>query len=718
VSWIFDYYPVPGGMAVWLLDGAGRARRLVDPWTPVFHADGRPPARAFARAGLRVDLSLVERIEFYSGRPRRVTAVRVLDPLQFSRAARLAARFVPPERLYDVDLPPAQLYGYDRGIYPLARVDERLRPLASAWETDYALPPIRVLEIGLEGGTVNPAHAGRRRAALELRFDGTTEVLDPDGAVEALDARIRRLDPDLIATRWGDECLLPLLERAGVCFHRDPEAAPRHRERRAYFTYGKLGYSGGTRSLLGRWHLDLENSFLLREAGIDGLIDLARLTKIPVQHLARCTVGTAITSMQLDRAYRDGVLIPSRKRQTEGYKTAAELLDADKGGLTYLPPVGFFERVGELDFASMYPTIMARFNISPETINCGCCAGRPVPEIGHRVCTRRRGLVPRVLEPILERRVRYKALRDAAADPVAREMYDRRQTALKWCLVCCFGYLGFRNARFGKIEAHEAVTAYSRELLLRAKEIAESRGYAMLHAIVDSLWVTREAPDFAALADEIARRTGMPISYEGTYRWIGFLPARTRPRVAVHNRYCGAFESGTLKVRGLELRRHDTPRIVRELQRELLEYLAPARDLAELRARAASAVEIVEAHARRVREGPVSPADLAIARTLSRAPREYRQNTLTAVAARQLAACGVELMAGERVAYVVMDEKNPAAERRAIALVLTAQHWEHDPRYYEALLRRAADSILGPLNPKPAPPAPSPSLPLFAGTKP
>ena len=44
-------------------------------------------------------------------------------------------------------------------------------------------------------------------------------------------------------------------------------------------------------------------------------------------------------------------------------------------------------------------------------------------------------------------------------------------------LVTCFGYLGYRNARFGRIEAHEAVTAFGREKLLTAKEICEENGF-------------------------------------------------------------------------------------------------------------------------------------------------------------------------------------------------------------------------------------------------
>jgi hypothetical protein len=62
---------------------------------------------------------------------------------------------------------------------------------------------------------------------------------------------------------------------------------------------------------------------------------------------------------------------------------------------------------------------------------------------------------------------------------------------LKWLLVCCFGYTGYKNARFGKIEAHEAINALAREKLLVAKEAAEQRGFRVLHALVDSIYVQK-----------------------------------------------------------------------------------------------------------------------------------------------------------------------------------------------------------------------------------
>lgn len=73
-------------------------------------------------------------------------------------------------------------------------------------------------------------------------------------------------------------------------------------------------------------------------------------------------------------------------------------------------------------------------------------------------------------------------------------MDPERAEAIKWILVASFGYLGYRNSKFGKIEAYELVTYYARKTLRRALEIAQEIGIEVLHGIVDSL-VIREMPN-------------------------------------------------------------------------------------------------------------------------------------------------------------------------------------------------------------------------------
>ncbi|MGH9804871.1 MAG: DNA polymerase domain-containing protein, partial [Candidatus Acidiferrales bacterium] len=425
--------------------------------------------------------------------------------------------------------------------------------------------------------------------------------------------------------------------------------------------------------------------------------ELARVSKLPLQYQARTSTGTGITSMQLDLAFRRRILIPWQKREPEEFKSALELLRTDRGGLVFQPVLGFHENVGELDFASMFPSIMARFNVSPETVNCRCgCDARRVPEIGYRLCDRRRGLVPQVVEPLIEKRRRYKLLKQAAAaagDAALRDRYDDRQNALKWLLVTCFGYLGYKNARFGRIEAHEAINAFGRDRLLQAKEISERAGFRLLHAIVDSLWVVRPGAtrdDYAALAREIETATGLPLDLAGVYHYLVFLPSRENAGTPVPNRYFGVFsENRQLKVRGLEVRRHDAPPIVAHMQEEVLKILSEACDAATYRAKLAEAEEILRKYLDRLRAGKAEWAELVIRKRLTQYPRDYKRASHVAIAAQALDARGVRLRPGEIIEYVITDAAAVLPADRVRPFTLVDGFHPYDAARYAALLESA-----------------------------
>jgi DNA polymerase elongation subunit (family B) len=456
--------------------------------------------------------------------------------------------------------------------------------------------------------------------------------------------------------------------------------------------------------LFGRWHLDARNSFFLSETGLAGLLELSRLAKVPVQKLARTSPGTAITYLQLERALSEGILVPWKKGEPERWKTAWDLLVADKGGLVYEPLLGLYEGVGEIDFASMYPSLMVHHNISPETVGCACCPEAATPEIGISTCRKREGLVTKTLRPILARRARLKGLRDGAMGE-ARDLLDARQNALKWILVCCFGYLGYRNARFGRIEAHEAVTAHSRETLLTAMAIAEGRGFRALHAIVDSLWLQKPGAteaDYATLCAAIREATGIPIALEGIYKWIAFLPSRTHPGVGVPNRFVGALPGGGLKIRGIEQRRSDTPAFVREAQEAMLAVLARAEGAAGFRAAVPAVLEVLAEAAARLREGRVPVEALTISKTVSQEAGAYRTNSLVALASRQMAAAGVPVHPGEQVRYVITGFDKHDAGERVRALPLLTPDLTYDAAKYLEMLLEAAATLLQPAGITPA----------------
>ena len=710
-------------MIVWLLCEDGRRIRAVDSFVPTCYVAAPPfireqVFRLLRRAPCRIGTREVERYELGALHPTQVLEVSVHAPAQFSSLTQQLIRACPDAQFFHVDVSLPQRYFYDRDLFPLVHCEvdltvegriQSIQSLESPWDTDYGFPPLTIMELSPDSPSPNPNHGGH--SSLVVRMEGETRVLEGDDAdvIQRLNQLLVQQDPDILLTDWGDSYLLPRLMimadrlRIPLALNRDPHRSIGARRPHSYFSYGRILSHAGARTLSGRLHLDRHNSFALAEMGLAGLIEQARVAKVDLQHMARTTTGTGITSMQLETACRDGLLIPYRKQEPEAFKSALELLQTDQGGLVFAPIVGYHEQVGELDFSSMYPAIMVHFNISPETVNCRCCRDEPtarVPEIGHHTCLHHKGLVPRTLAPLLDKRTRYKQLMAATTQPAARAVLDQRQTALKWLLVVSFGYLGYKNARFGRIEAHESVTAYSRDLLLRAKEIAERQGYRMLHAIVDSLWLTKPGAvraDYDRLAQAITRQTKISIGVEGLYHWIGFLPSRVNSLMPVPNQFVGLFDHGAMKIRGIEIRRSDAPFLVKRAQAEVLRCLSEGRTLAELRGQIPQALDIVRTYRHYLQDGHATIEELAITKSLSKEPKAYRHRTLSMIAAQELLARGVSLQAGDTIHFIITDADVAYPPDRARAVAGLDGTWSYDVSAYDSLLLKAALVLLTPL---------------------
>jgi DNA polymerase elongation subunit (family B) len=406
-----------------------------------------------------------------------------------------------------------------------------------------------------------------------------------------------------------------------------------------------------------------------------------------------------MSSLQFYQAIKDDVLIPRNKSIPEAFKTAYELLVGDRGGFVFEPKVGAHDFVGEVDFSSMYPVLMANNNISAETVLCKCCPDSPlrIPELNYHICTKRKGIVPKTLRLVVNKRLFYKRMKEETQNQQLREVYDKRQIALKWILVTCFGYLGYRNAKFGTVDGHMGVCAFGREALLKAAHTAEKHGFEVVHGIVDSLWLKKRdatVEEYTGLCKIISERVGVPINFEGRYKWIVFLPSKTHPRIGVLNRYYGVMENGKVKVRGLEVRRRDTPRFVYDAQKEMIETLASANNSIELRQRIPEALEVVKKYRQKLLDGEVPIWDLIVTKHLSRNPKRYRQHASQVIAAEQLIKEGADVHAGTNIRFLFTHAEDKRHDRRVRAAQLIEEDVKPDMRKYLLLLYSSAANLL------------------------
>jgi len=721
-GWLFDCYPSSRGITLWFIDENGEKHRCFRKFTPSFFlhltaSDIRRAEVLAERCPVPVTATYTTKTEIYSGDPLDVLEVHVHDTTRFRDVVWYYERFFPHFAFFNSDILVAQLFLYATQLFPLGfgdyEIDEQGELIGwtlhdSREATDYALPPFSIMLLRNGNDFVPPKY--QKRLQLEVTYEDRTYVLEQETGEEVLESlnwHLHRYDPDIILTDYGDAVLMPKLtalaqqHKVPLLLNRDQDVGYVTTKESSFFQYGKIVHKDGAFELAGRWHVDATNSMTVAEADLDGLFEMARLTQMCGQRQGRASIGTSMSSLQLSWAHQHDILIPSKKREPEDFKSAATLLLADRGGLIFNPPLGYHEEVAELDFVSMYPTIMVTHNVSPETVNCRCCKNNKVPELGYSICEKREGIVPATLRAVVKKRAYYKAMKKKykGKDEVLFRKYDRRQNALKWMLVSCFGYLGYKNARFGKIEAHESVNAFSRDAILMAKEIAEEHGFHLLHAIIDCVWIKKEGAteqEYEELARTISRRVGIDISLEGIYNWILFPASKMDPDITTANRYVGWYHHDEIKIRGIEARRRDTPKFIKTMQTAMLNRMSGAHNVEDVRGLVPDLLEIVRNAVAVLRSGKANPMELVLCRHITKEADEYTNNSLSAVVAKLVQEMGVPLAAGESIEFIILDQSGKKRPEKAKPLALYAFEDGYDIEQYTEFTLKAAETLLFP----------------------
>jgi len=181
----------------------------------------------------------------------------------------------------------------------------------------------------------------------------------------------------------------------------------------------------------------VEAIFLLGRKRLLRMIELCMMTGASPEDVLSISPGRLNTYLHIAAARRRGHVIPEFKKEMERPKSLALLRAMDKGGIIFYPEPGIYAQIAKCDFASMYPSIIVNYNISPEMMDCSCGNFHLVPESGWRICKARQGVIPEGIQAVLERRLALKKLMKLEKDPALKEGYNLRQKALKNILVTC-----------------------------------------------------------------------------------------------------------------------------------------------------------------------------------------------------------------------------------------------------------------------------------------
>jgi DNA polymerase, archaea type len=551
-------------------------------------------------------------------------------------------------QLFNVDVRRDQRFMAEKGIFPCSTEhDARFSPEISH--------DLNVVTINFHDNPALSAPCSDVEVIHECteRLNGQTRNVLTD-----LFVLIATIDPDVVLMPDADSWMPRIQKEAqknGLAMPFSRNGKYRQMDARSYWSYGRMEHKESALIPDGRILIDTEQSFVYQEGGLEGVLMAARLSGLSPNLASRFTPGTLISSYEVYEAVKRGIAVPFRKNDPETIRNISQLQEADRGGMMFQPVPGIFENVEEIDFTSMYPSIIVNSNLSPETIEH--------PE--------RAGFLPAVLKPLLDLRLTTKRLKKTDT------RFAGIDSILKWMLVTCFGYTGYKNAKFGRIEVHEGITGKSRDILIRTKDIAEELGFTVLHGIVDCLWV--QGDPVALLKQSVESEIGISTEIDH-FNWIVFQPMNDS--FGAYNRYFGQLNDGSVKVRGIAARRHDTPEFVRSMQTRMLEVMSGAANIAELKNREEEIRNIYRETLTCLPEA--DPKAMVINRRISRLT--YAHRCIESAAIHAYRKHGAGIAPGMKIRYVVTDARRYQVEPEWNATAF-------DLNYYRNLLEKAWEEI-------------------------
>ncbi|MEM0314510.1 MAG: DNA-directed DNA polymerase [Archaeoglobaceae archaeon] len=387
---------------------------------------------------------------------------------------------------------------------------------------------------------------------------------------------------------------------------------------------------------------DVIHTYLIAKELLPMHYELSRLIRLPLDDVSRMGRGKQV----------DWLLLSEARKLNEIAPNAVEVAESYEGALVIEPERGLHENVVELDFASMYPSIMIAFNISPETLSA---KGENIaPEVGYRFRRSPDGFFKRILVSLIEKRREIKKMMKeiGEGDPRYR-LLDIKQQTLKVLTNSFYGYMGWGGARWYCKECAEATTAWGRHFIKTSAKIASEMGFRVLYGDTDSIFVSKQmnleelSSEVEKLIERISKEMPVQIEVAEIFKAIFFVEKK---------RYAGITEDGKIVVRGLEVRRGDWCELAKNTQREVIEILLKERNPEK-------AIEYVAKRVEGIRRGNVRLEDLVIYKGLTKKPSKYEAIQAHVKAVKKAEEIGIFYPVGSKIGYVVVKGTGTVGDR-------------------------------------------------------
>ncbi|MEM2964239.1 MAG: DNA-directed DNA polymerase [Candidatus Bathyarchaeia archaeon] len=403
-----------------------------------------------------------------------------------------------------------------------------------------------------------------------------------------------------------------------------------------------------------RMAVEVVREMLMRN--MDFMITLSQLTGLPLDHVLTAAVGFRVDSYLVKEAFHIGELPPRRREQRYMAYT---------GGLVLKPKPGVHENIAVMDFKSMYPTLMLRYNISPDTL----VEENPPPEaqiegLPYGFKRDKPGLYASAISKLLNLRAELKRMLSRLEGAEARILAERER-AVKVLTNAIYGYAGWPGARWYCREVAEATAHLGREMIKKVVNKCHTMGLEVIYGDTDSVFVKHDASKLTELGKWVEEEFKLEIKVDKIYRRLMFTESKKK--------YAGLTEGGSVDIVGMEAVRSDWPQAARNAQRSVLTAILRSQRHEEALRKAREAVL-------NLKTGKVEKGEWIIWKAITKPLEEYVVKAPHVEVARKLVEKGWKMKPGGKVGYIIKRGAGRLHEKAAPYMEVRME--EVDREYY------------------------------------
>lgn len=403
---------------------------------------------------------------------------------------------------------------------------------------------------------------------------------------------------------------------------------------------------------------DSELAFRLGEYLLPQILELSRLIGQTPFNITRMAYSQLVEWYLSRVAFENDRIIPSQPKYKEIQKRRKR--DPYVGGFVKEPKEGIHEKIVVLDFKSLYPTIMATFNISPETLDCDCCKeeGYDVPDLPYKFCKKKEGFISGVVKNLIKERDKIKKKMKKTKEGSKKwKKLDNQQYALKIIANSTYGYLAYRGSKWYCFECAKSASAFGRYYIKKIIKEAE-KDFDVIYGDTDSVFLKSE--NIKKKSKKFLQKINkelpgiMRLDFDGFYKRGVFVSKKSGK--GAKKRYALIDEDKNLNIRGFETVRRDWCSLAKKVQRKVLRLILEKN-------KPEKATNYVKETIEKIKKKQINLKELIIYEQITKPLEKYEQIGPHVSAAKKMKKMGEPVGPGSIIMFVIREGSGKISDR-------------------------------------------------------